>query len=153
MVASDGWARYEDRRHPAWRLLEGDAPAQPSAPVAITSRAPAREKREIVCATCAHTITTVEARISVLDGHEHRFMNPAGLLFHIGCFAEAPGCLVIGPPSDEYPWFPGHSWRLALCAACAQHLGWHFQPRGGSGFFGLCLDRVRVADGPPPATG
>jgi hypothetical protein len=104
--------------------------------------------RAIVCASCGHPITTEGARIPVLDAHEHRFMNPAGLLFHIGCFAEAPGCLVIGSASEEYPWFPGFSWRLALCGACADHLGWHFQAAGGSAFFGLRLDRLRVAEGP-----
>jgi hypothetical protein len=102
-----------------------------------------------VCATCGQLVTFEEARIHVLDSHEHRFMNPAGLLFHIGCFAEAPGCLVVGAPSDDYAWFPGFAWQLALCAACADHLGWFFQGRGAAPFFGLRLDRLRVAEGPP----
>jgi hypothetical protein len=149
MVAIDSGARYGGGRHSAWRLLEGDAPARSGAPAEVRSPTRAREKTQIVCAACAHAITTVDARISILDAHEHRFMNLAGLLFHIGCFAEAPGCLVVGIPSDEYPWFPGFSWRLALCAACTAHLGWHFEAGADAAFFGLCLDRVRLIDGSP----
>jgi hypothetical protein len=73
-------------------------------------------------------------------------MNPAGMLFHIGCFGAAPGCRVVGPSSDEYPWFPGHSWRYALCGGCGVHLGWHFQGAEGTGFFGLRLAQLREAD-------
>jgi hypothetical protein len=101
----------------------------------------------IVCAHCGHHITSRHQRIGVLGTHEHRFMNPGGFLFHIGCFAEAAGCAIIGTPSDDYPWFPGYSWRLALCGACADHLGWHFQSPEGA-FYGLRLDRLREA-GPP----
>jgi hypothetical protein len=69
-------------------------------------------------------------------------MNPAGLLFHIGCFGEAIGCTVVGPDSLEYPWFPGFAWRFAMCAACGRHLGWQFRSEGKPSFFGLILDRL-----------
>jgi hypothetical protein len=69
-------------------------------------------------------------------------MNPAGLLFHIGCFAEAIGCTVVGPDSPEYPWFAGFAWRYAQCGSCGRHLGWHFRSAGKPGFFGLILDRL-----------
>jgi hypothetical protein len=154
MVARDSWARYGEAGHSAWRLLEADPPARPGAPAPITARVPARAQRAIVCAACAHPITTIEARISVLDAHEHRFMNPAGRLFRIGCFAEAAGCLVVGLPSDDYPWFPGFAWQVALCAACGDHLGWFFEARERGGaltFFGLRLDHLRVADESAPS--
>lgn len=69
-------------------------------------------------------------------------MNPAGLLFHIGCFAEAIGCTVVGPDSLEYPWFAGFAWRYAECGNCRCHLGWHFRSEGRPSFFGLILDRL-----------
>ena len=84
--------------------------------------------------------------MAVQGNHQHRFMNPAGFLYHIGCFAEAVGCLVVGPPSHEYPWFPGLVWRLALCGGCRAHLGWHFRGEGSAGFFGLILDRLHEGD-------
>jgi hypothetical protein len=74
--------------------------------------------------------------------HEHRFMNPAGVLFHIGCFSHAIGCTIVGPDSLEYPWFVGFAWRFAMCGACGQHLGWHFRKPAHEGFFGLVLDRL-----------
>jgi hypothetical protein len=131
----------EPRRGRQW-LLDGEQPKAPAAPAPAAGERVAPE-RAIVCATCGHPVTSERERIAVLEAHEHRFMNPAGLLFHIGCFARADGCLVIGPPSDDYPWFPGYDWRIALCAACGEHLGWQFQS-GERSFFGLRLDRLRA---------
>jgi hypothetical protein len=101
----------------------------------------------IVCAACLGTITNAGHRMAVGGAHEHRFMNPGGYLFHIGCFAEAVGCALVGPASDEYPWFPGFAWRIAHCGHCRVHLGWHFRSGDGSGFFGLILARLRQGDG------
>ena len=72
-------------------------------------------------------------------------MNPGGFLFHIGCFAQAIGCVIVGPASREYPWFPGFAWRLALCGQCGVQVGWHFRSDDGTAFFGLILDRLRDA--------
>jgi len=125
------------------RALERDAPPdRASAPAATDERQTAPE-RAIVCATCGHAITRERERIRILEAHEHRFMNPAGFLFHIGCFARAQGCVPIGAPSAEYPWFPGFDWRIALCGGCSDHLGWLFQSPDRS-FFGLRLDRLRA---------
>jgi hypothetical protein len=147
MVPGRDPASAPPRRKPGFRLLDREDDRAPTAsPAPVEERAVAPE-RAIVCARCEHAITGERQRIAVLDAHEHRFMNPAGLLFHIGCFARADGCVVIGPASDEYPWFPGYLWRIALCGSCADHLGWHFQS-GASAFFGLRLDRLRSADRP-----
>jgi hypothetical protein len=97
----------------------------------------------IRCRACDFVVTTGRQRISVQGAPEHRFMNPGGFLFHIGCFAEALGCVIVGPASPEYPWFPGMLWRLALCGGCQVHLGWHFRGDEGAGFFGLILDRIK----------
>jgi hypothetical protein len=141
------WARPGEPG--AIRTLESDPEAKAGvAPTPARETARARE-RSILCAACGHAVTAERERISVLEAHEHRFMNPAGLLFHIGCFARAEGCLVIGSPSDDYPWFPGFTWQIALCGACGDHLGWRFQSGEGASFFGLCLDRLRVGDAPP----
>ncbi|MBN2575148.1 MAG: hypothetical protein JXP73_11355 [Deltaproteobacteria bacterium] len=116
-------------------------PAKPAAIDSVQERA--KSERAIVCAACATVITSQRHRIAVHGSHEHRFMNPAGFLFHIGCFAEAKGCTVEGPPSLEYPWFRGYAWRFALCGQCGQHLGWHFLGDAAESFFGLILDRIR----------
>ena len=94
------------------------------------------------CRGCGHFITDREQRIEVQGGHEHRFMNLAGFVYHIGCFAEALGCRLVGPDSTEYPWFAGFAWRYAHCAGCGGQLGWHFRNPTGFRFFGLIVDRL-----------
>jgi hypothetical protein len=101
----------------------------------------------IRCLACGFVVTTGRHRMAVQGSHEHRFMNPAGFLYHIGCFAEAVGCVIVGPASPEYPWFPGFLWRFALCGGCGVHLGWNFRGDGRAAFFGLILDRLREGDG------
>ena len=115
-------------------------PGQPEQ--AANTREHTRAEKVIVCAACHGTITSARHRIATHGAHAHRFMNPAGLLFHFGCFSEAIGCRIVGPDSLEYAWFPGLAWRFALCAGCGQHLGWHFRGERCDGFFGLILDRL-----------
>lgn len=43
-----------------------------------------------------------------------------------------------------YTWFPGYAWRLALCAKCGLHLGWHYRSSGDD-FFGLILNRLTAS--------
>jgi hypothetical protein len=119
----------------------GETPDVPSENPAEQDRV--LSERAICCAACGATVTSPRHRISVQGSHEHRFMNPGGFLFHFGCFAEAIGCKILGPDSNEYAWFPGFAWRFALCGSCGQHLGWHFRSDGKDGFFGLVLDRLR----------
>lgn len=102
-----------------------------------------RTEGAIFCAACDAPITKPEHRIGVNGSHEHRFVNPAGFTFHLGCFSAAIGCTIVGPDSLEYPWFPGFSWRYAMCGACGCHLGWHFRKPDHDGFFGLVLDRLQ----------
>ena len=98
--------------------------------------------RRIVCAACGHAITTERQRIEVKGRHEHRCVNPDSVIFHIGCFHRAPGCIVHGVPITEFTWFPGFAWNYALCAGCFSLLGWHYQGADAAGFFGLILDRL-----------
>lgn len=126
-------------------LGASDARARRARGVAPDTETTAGGGAALVCGACGHTVTSRRHEVRVNDAHQHRFMNPAGYLFHLACFAEAPGCQVVGPPSDEYPWFPGFAWRYGLCAACHAHLGWYFQNEGGQFFFGLRLDRLREA--------
>jgi hypothetical protein len=98
-------------------------------------------KKNILCKTCGTVITSDDAGIAMNGSHEHTFMNPRGLVFHIGCFSKAGGCHIMGSPTDEYTWFPGFVWCYVICSGCLTHLGWHYQS-GGSSFFGLILDQL-----------
>ena len=100
-------------------------------------------KEKLFCASCSHWITAKDWQISIKDGHEHTVFNPAGIVFHIGCFRDAPGCWATGKPSSDFSWFPGYRWRLALCEGCGKHMGWLFTGSGPiPAFYGLILNRL-----------
>ena len=131
----------------ATALLLKHEPRQPTGSRQTEDRVGAREDsgRVLVCAECLHAITTAGARIEVSGSHAHTFSNPHGFVFHIDCFAVAPGCDPRSDPSTEYTWFPGYSWQVAVCRGCGEHLGWLFVG-ADSRFHGLIIDRLAETD-------
>ena len=101
-----------------------------------------KDERAICCGHCGAPITATRHRIRQAGSHLHTVFNPAGIVFEIGCFNEAPGCRLAGESSSEFTWFTGYFWRLALCLRCSAHLGWHYA-RDGSEFFGLIVNHLR----------
>ncbi len=99
------------------------------------------KRRKLYCKACMNLITLASYRIEVNGAHSHTFMNPRGIVFHIGCFMNAQGCLITGSPTSEFTWFSGYRWCHVLCANCLNHLGWYYQS-GGASFFGLILDQL-----------
>lgn len=124
-----------------WCLFDPERDPQ-RLPARADQRAPAsaREKR-LFCVHCRYVITHQRERCIVQGSHEHRFTNPAGLSFHIGCFGRAPGCMTIGGATREHTWFAGYAWTIAQCARCQTHLGWRFQAAEDE-FYGLILARL-----------
>jgi hypothetical protein len=104
-----------------------------------------KEGRRLCCVHCGKPITDEDQRIIIRSSHRHRFSNPHGLIFQIGCFAAAPGCAQVGAATEEWTWFSGYAWQVALCRSCGIHLGWRYRDASGDGFYGLILDRL-VAD-------
>jgi hypothetical protein len=102
------------------------------------------------CVRCGALVTQGRWRLAMGGDHEHVVFNPAGILFRILCFKEAPGVSPVGPPSGEFTWFRGYQWRLAPCASCATHLGWLYQGDGmrPAVFFGLIKPRLRRGAAP-----
>lgn len=92
------------------------------------------------CAACTTKVAREEAAIEVAGTHRHRFTNPAGVTFELGCFREA-ACRVDGEPTLEHTWFAGCAWSYALCFNCRAHLGWRYEG-AGTRFFGLIVDRL-----------
>jgi len=99
-------------------------------------------EKHILCRQCRQVITSANERIEVQGSHQHTFANPHGIIYEIGCFRSVIGCGYAGPPSDEFSWFRGFSWRVAVCAMCLTHLGWLFTSLGSVSFNGLILDRL-----------
>jgi hypothetical protein len=95
----------------------------------------------LLCRFCGHAITSPKESISFEGRHSHTFMNPAGIVYTIGCFSEAKGCSLYGNPSSEYTWFTGYRWTVALCGRCGGHMGWHYSS-GESSFYGLILENL-----------
>ena len=96
----------------------------------------------ILCRQCMHVITSPSERIVVEGSHKHTFANPHGIVFEIGCFGAVIGCGYAGAPTDEFTWFKGFSWRVAVCIRCLSHLGWLFTSSGFESFHGLILDKL-----------
>ena len=101
-----------------------------------------RKEKALFCRPCGYGITGKEQAIEVNGAHEHTFFNPAGVVFHLGCFRNAGGCVQAGPATSEFTWFKGYVWRFSLCRNCGVHLGWQYQ-QNGTGFFGLILALLR----------
>ena len=98
--------------------------------------------RRVLCRECLHPVTREQDRTEVHGAHHHTFANPSGIVFTIGCFQFADGCGAAGSPSEEFTWFRGFSWRVAVCTACLAHLGWLFSTASGAAFWGLILDHL-----------
>jgi hypothetical protein len=97
-----------------------------------------------VCRNCHRRLTQPNARMNILGSHRHTFANPSGVVFEVVCFSFAQGFNFLGPPSMEFTWFAGHSWRIIVCSTCMTHIGWVFQAPSGGAFFGLIADRLRL---------
>jgi hypothetical protein len=96
----------------------------------------------LLCKQCLQAITHRSHQIIVNGAHEHTFANPHGIVFEIGCFKSAIGCGYVGQPTDEFSWFKGFIWQVAVCGSCITHVGWLFTSSSIDSFIGLILDRI-----------
>ena len=102
-----------------------------------------REKEKVLlCCNCSTLITRENQRFSKEGKHLHTFFNPAGIVYEIGCFRSASGCLAHGAVSSDFSWFSGYRWQIGVCIACLEHIGWYFRG-GNSPFFGLIVNRLK----------
>jgi hypothetical protein len=100
----------------------------------------------LVCRSCGASITDRELAFSP-DGQppERVFFNPAGLVMRVLTVRGAGNLALVGDRVAEFTWFPGFTWRVAVCAACATHLGWLYETVEGAEpalFWGFLLERL-----------
>jgi hypothetical protein len=107
------------------------------------SSTPGEDDDAIRCAACDHRITERAYRIEKSGAHEHTFVNPHGFVYHVGCYAAAPGCIQNGDPQTAFSWFPGWTWQIVSCARCRTHLGWIYRCSGEQ-FHGLITTALRM---------
>ncbi|MBI5165051.1 MAG: hypothetical protein HY985_14260 [Magnetospirillum sp.] len=90
------------------------------------------------CIRCGQFVTRTSWALRMGGDHEHVLFNPAGVIFRVACFADAPGVVAVGSASGQFTWFRGYLWRVALCRGCDTHLGWMYEGTGAPAvFFGL----------------
>jgi hypothetical protein len=117
------------------------APIQAILPALEHTRELAR-RDFVLCRFCRAPITTRRDELVIGEAHQHRFINPAGSQFLIGCYRLAPGCDISGLAMEEYCWFEGYLWQYASCTDCGEHLGWFYQSGESNQFFGLIIDKL-----------
>ena len=125
--------------------LNPDADFTPEAEVTDETSSDSPENR-LVCSYCRTHITWKEAATRINGSHKHVFVNPAGLVFEVGCFSRAVNLSGLGPVTSEFTWFPGYSWQTVLCSNCHSQMGWIYHSHDGSVFFGLILDRLTYSE-------
>lgn len=99
------------------------------------------KKRYILCKFCNNKITDSSKIITINNSDNHTFINPAGILYNITCYLEAKGCMIIGEKTEDFSWFKGFKWQIAICNVCFNHLGWFYTSDDFS-FFGLISDNL-----------
>jgi hypothetical protein len=100
-----------------------------------------KRKSALCCAQCQHRITEHSAGLELAGGHIHVFTNPGGFVYEIALY-EYADCVMAGPATTDYTWFPGHAWQMAMCASCHAHLGWRYRKAGSVAFYGLIRERL-----------
>lgn len=118
--------------------LKGDRDAPSGTVEEATADPREKDERPVRCLACGAAVTVAGAAVEIGGEVDHAFFNPAGVLFEIRCYGTADGCVVLGDPTYEFTWFPGHAWRYAACSSCGSHLGWQFSGSERT-FFGLIL--------------
>jgi hypothetical protein len=97
------------------------------------------DRRWLHCRSCGTAIAPFAAILP--EGEVPLvFANPHGMVFELVLLSAAQSLRLIGSMTDEFTWFQGYAWRVALCGGCGTHLGWRFEAIQGASppvFFGL----------------
>ena len=93
------------------------------------------------CRQCRTVITQATSAIEMAGSHQHALTNPAGIRFIVLVYRHA-NCELTGTPTEEYSWFSGYAWQMALCLQCNTHLGWYYSHGQFPDFYGLIAPRL-----------
>jgi hypothetical protein len=115
------------------------APREPARDDSHDESVTGKDQRWLCCRNCGIWIAPVSA---ILPEGEMPlvFANPHGMVFELLLLKRAQALRLIGSATEEFTWFQGYAWRVALCAGCGIHLGWCFEAVQGASpaqFFGL----------------
>jgi hypothetical protein len=112
----------------------------------VTYRIEGKTGEVYQCKVCGNPLTGRDLVIDIGGNTSHCFTNPSGLEFGFHTFALCPGATVLGDPTDAFSWFPGYRWRIAVCARCGSHVGWHYEAMNPhhqpSEFWGIIVSSI-----------
>lgn len=137
--AYPGCDRYDVLSEGMWCREVKDSPGRDSQSIE-KDETEKEQQKGLLCRHCRLLITTTKERQDKTGKHLHTFFNPAGVVYEIGCFKRAPGCVPFGASSTEFAWFKGYSWQIVYCRGCQQHMGWMFS--GEDQFFGIIVNKL-----------
>jgi hypothetical protein len=104
------------------------------------------ERLRWLCARCRVQITEGSAVFGPGGASPVQvFTNPEGRVCQVLTVTHAQSLVLVGPATEEYSWFSGFAWRIALCAKCTSHLGWRYEAVAEGAparFFGLLLSAL-----------
>ncbi len=120
------------------RLLQDEGEAKQVIDDTVDDHEDTERNPFIFCCRCDAQLTPAATAVLIADKHEHVFVNPSGILYHIRCFKQVAGCYCHGDWTPEWSWFPDNAWRYAACSGCHTHIGWEYD----GGFFGLIAERI-----------
>lgn len=140
---------FEGSSHIASAHAFRDASLWPDSETGVTTKDgrevdPMHGKRRFVCASCGLFITQEDFATHRNGAYRHTFCNPHGLVFEVLLFSRAPGCLILGPSTHDFTWFPGYAWSVACCDGCSFHLGWYYEHASPDCFFGIIASRIVI---------
>ncbi|XP_063366294.1 protein cereblon-like [Cydia amplana] len=104
------------------------------------------KSKALCCGTCGAELSRRTHMFAMSsDGVHANYTNYGGFMHDVVTVRTAHDTL-LGPPSAEYSWFPGYTWRVAQCGACGTHVGWRFDAMKRklrpAQFFALCRNVV-----------
>jgi hypothetical protein len=125
-------------------------PGEPARDAAHDESVTSEDERWLCCRNCGIWIAPVAAILT--EGEMPLvFANPHGVVFELLLLRRAQALRLIGSATQEFTWFQGYAWRVALCEGCGIHLGWRFEAVQGASpalFFGLLRRELVERDAP-----
>lgn len=109
----------------------------------------ARPDRVLRCRSCGQAVSSRRQSFAFrASGAVQVFPNPLGQMRKIWTLRTAHGLALVGEPTQEFTWFDGYAWTVAVCGQCRAHLGWQFDAVRASTpdrFYGLLVEALREA--------
>ncbi len=93
----------------------------------------------LLCSRCGNQITSYSEGATIHGSFEHSFLNPDGIMYQIGCFKKAAGCISSERFILEFTWFHPFPWCFVFCSDCGRQLGWKYKSNNNDVFYGLIL--------------